>query len=120
MDILAWLDGLKWIDGTPLQIEPYRRDLFERAFSRDANGRLRYSMVLSGRAKKNNKTLDLTLAGLYCLTMLESPQGSDVLIVANSEDQAGDDLDLAKKVSRHQPTPCRRPRSPLQRNPPPR
>jgi hypothetical protein len=40
----------------------------------------------------------MVLAGLYCLMCRDSPQGSDVLIVANDEDQAGADLDLAKKL----------------------
>ena len=98
---LTFLSGLNWIDGRPLQIEPYRQDLFRRALDeRRADGAPRYNMVLSGRAKKNFKTSDMVLAALFCLMCRESPQGSDVLIVANDEDQAGDDLDLAKKLVR--------------------
>ena len=98
---LTFLAGLRWIDGKPLQIEPYRRDIFRRALDeRRPDGSPRYNLVLSGRAKKNFKTSDMVLAGLFCLLCRESPQGSDVLIVANDEDQAGDDLDLAKKLVR--------------------
>jgi hypothetical protein len=43
------------------------------------------------------------LAGLYKLLITEAPQGSDVLLVANDEGQAGDDLDLAKKLVRVNP-----------------
>ncbi|WP_232707707.1 hypothetical protein [Bradyrhizobium japonicum] len=54
--------------------------------------------MLAGRGKKNNKSLDLILAGLFVLVCRESPQGSDVLLVANDADQAAQDLDLAKKI----------------------
>ena len=94
---------LKWLDGKPLldTIEPYRRELFMRAlheFNKD--GTPRFNLVLAGRAKKNWKSADLILAGLYKLLISEAPQGSDVLLVANDEGQAGDDLDLAKKIVR--------------------
>jgi hypothetical protein len=98
ISVTDFLAGLNWIDGTPLRIEPYRMNLFQRAFELGSNGLPIYTMVLSGRAKKNNKSLDMTLGDLFCLTCRESPQGSDVLLIANTEDQAGDDLDLAKKL----------------------
>jgi hypothetical protein len=96
---LAFFKRLKWIDGTPLKIEPYRQDLFRKALDtyRD-DGVPQYSMVLAGRGKKNNKSLDLILAALFVLVCRNSPQGSDALIVANDEDQANQDLDLAKKL----------------------
>jgi hypothetical protein len=98
---LTFLSSLVWIDGKPLQLEPYRQSIFRRALDeRRADGRPRYNMVVSGRAKKNFKTSDMVLAALFCLLCRTSPQGSDVLIVANDEDQAGDDLDLAKKIVR--------------------
>ena len=49
---------------------------------------------MSGRAKKNWKTTDLVLAALYCLTI----RGGDGYLLANDEEQAGDDLGLAKKL----------------------
>ena len=45
-------------------------------------------------------TLFIYIAGLFVLVCRESPQGSDVLIVANDKDQADQDLDLAKKLVR--------------------
>ncbi|MFH0295663.1 hypothetical protein AAFX91_00265 [Bradyrhizobium sp. 31Argb] len=96
---ISFFDGLNWIDGRPLVIEDYRKDIFHKAFDtyRD-DGIPQYSMVLAGRSKKNFKSADLVLGGLYSLTCRESPQGSDVLLVGNDEDQAAADLDLAKKI----------------------
>ena len=88
---------LKWINGKPLlsTIEPYRRDLFTKALdSGDPDGFPIYNLVLAGRAKKNYKSCDLILAGLYCLLIRESPQGNDAFILANDEGQANDDLSL--------------------------
>ncbi len=99
---LAFFGELKWIDGkTPLldTIQPYRRRLFSRAL--DAyreDGTPVYNLVVSGRGKKNFKSADLVLAALYCLMIRESASGNDCFILANDEDQAGDDLELAKKL----------------------
>jgi hypothetical protein len=96
---LTFFSTLKWIDGSPLKIEPYRQDIFRRALDTyGPNGVPMYNMVLAGRGKKNNKSLDLVLAALFVLVCRNSPQGSDALIVANDEDQAGQDLDLARKL----------------------
>lgn len=100
---LAFLDTLLWLDGRPLVLEPYRRRLFEAAFSLGPDGLSIYSMILSGRSKKNGKTLDLDLAGAYSLLFRDSPQGSDCFLLANDEDQAEDDLDLLKKLVRANP-----------------
>jgi hypothetical protein len=92
---LQFFSLLKWLDGKPLAdtIEPYRRELLTRAL--DSH---RYTLVLAGRGKKNAKTLDLILASLYCLLVPQPLQGNDALILANDEDQAADDLSLAKKL----------------------
>lgn len=98
---LAFFARLKWIDGRPLldTIEPYRRELFGRALDAcRADGVPRFNLVLAGRGKKNWKSADLILAGLYCLIIRESPQGNDCLIFGNDEGQAADDLALAKKL----------------------
>jgi hypothetical protein len=98
---LSFFNQLKWIDGRPLldTIEPYRREIFSRALDTyDADGVPCHNLVLAGRAKKNWKTADLILAGLYCLVIRESPQGNDAWILANDEGQAADDLSLAKKI----------------------
>jgi len=92
---------LVWLNGRPLidTIEPYRRAIFSDAlFSFDPDGRPRYSLALCGRAKKNWKTADLSLAALYRFLAWPSPQGNDCFILANDEDQAGDDLALMKKL----------------------
>jgi hypothetical protein len=98
---LEYFKHLKWIDGRPLldTIEPYRRDLFTRALDTfRPDGVPVCNMVLAGRGKKNWKSADLVLAALYCLDIRESVQGNDCFILANDEDQAGDDLELAKKL----------------------
>ncbi|MBR1233653.1 hypothetical protein [Bradyrhizobium sp. AUGA SZCCT0182] len=98
---IEFFDRLKWIDGRPLldTIEPYRRDLFMRAlYTFRDDGAPLYNMMLAGRGKKNFKSCDLVLAGIYCLLCLESPQGNECYIIANDLKQAGDDLSLAKKL----------------------
>lgn len=103
---LEFLGLLRWIDGTPLLqlVEPYRRTLFTAALdTRDADGRPRYNLVLTGRAKKNWKSADLVLAALAALVANDSPGGNQCYLLANDEDQAGDDLGLAKKLIRANP-----------------
>lgn len=91
---------LRWIDGRPLVIEPYRQRLFDRFFDeRDQDGRPRYNLLVAGRSKKNWKSADLALAALFCLVS-EPPPGydADCYVLANDADQARDDLSLAKKI----------------------
>jgi hypothetical protein len=98
---LEFFSRLRWLDRRPLinTIEPYRRRLFTSALdSVDDDGLPLFSFVLSGRGKKNNKTLDLVLASFYKLLIPVTMQGNNGFIIANDEDQAGDDLDLAKKL----------------------
>jgi hypothetical protein len=98
---LAFFAQLRWIDRRPLldTIELYRRNLFSQALdSYGPDGTPIYNLVVSGKAKKNWKSSDLILAGLFCLTIRESPQGNDCWILANDEGQANDDLSLAKKI----------------------
>src|SRR5689334_13582989 len=93
---LQFFSKLSWLDGSNLleTIEPYRREIFTRALDTfRPDGSPLHTTVLSGRAKKNNKTLDLVLAGLFTLVIRRSVQGSDGYILANDADQAGDDLD---------------------------
>ncbi|WOH55046.1 hypothetical protein [Bradyrhizobium sp. BWC-3-1] len=98
---LDFFSRLKWLDGRPLMdtIEPYRRRLFTLALdTRRDDGAPLYNLVLAGRGKKNWKSADLVLTGLYSLLIKESPQGSDGFILGNDEDQANQDLSLAKKL----------------------
>ncbi|HMH50126.1 MAG TPA: hypothetical protein VK548_07830 [Candidatus Acidoferrum sp.] len=90
--------SLKWIDRRPLVIEPYRQALFTQALDEYLDGRLRYNLILSGRAKKNWKSADLVLAALFALLANDSPGGNLCYLLANDEDQAADDLTLAKKL----------------------
>ena len=97
----AFFRHLRWLDGRPLMdtIEPYRQQVFDDVLATfDDNGCPRYSLALCGRAKKNWKTADLSLAALYRFLAWPSPQGNDCFLVANDEDQAGDDLALVKKL----------------------
>lgn len=98
---LDFFSGLQWIDGARLlqTMEPYRQRLMMDAlFTFRDDGQPLYNMVLSGRGKKNWKSTDMLIAAFYRLLIWESPQGNDCLILANDEDQAGDDLALAKKL----------------------
>jgi hypothetical protein len=92
---------LKWLDGRPLMdvIEPYRREIFERAlYTFDADGRPTYNLVLAGRGKKNWKSADMILAALYRFLAWASNVGNDCSLLANDESQAGDDLSLGEKL----------------------
>jgi hypothetical protein len=95
---LDFFAPFRWIDGTALVIEPYRARIFEEALYTFEDRRPRYNLVLSGRAKKNWKSADLDLAGLYRLLAWSSPGGNQCYIIANDENQAADDLELAKKL----------------------
>jgi hypothetical protein len=95
----GFFERLVWLDGRPLMdtIEPYRRAIFEAVlYTFDHDGRLHFNFALCGRAKKNWKTSDLILAGLYRL--LAWPVPGDAYILANDAEQARDDLSLAKKL----------------------
>jgi hypothetical protein len=97
----AFFDQLKWLDGRKLMdtIEEYRRrELAELLYTFDAAGRPRYNRALRGRAKKNNKTTDLVLCGLYRFMAWPSVAGNDCYTVANDDGQARDDHDLLKKL----------------------
>jgi phage terminase large subunit-like protein len=59
------------------------------------------NMVVSGRGKKNYKTGDLVLGGLYSSAIR---QNGDVLILANTENQAADDLSLCRKLIEANPS----------------
>ena len=98
LDFFGLLD---WLDGTPLleHIEPYRRRIFTGALDLlDEDGRARYNLILTGRAKKNWKSADLVLALLFRLLGNDSGGGNQCYLLANDEGQAGDDLSLAKKL----------------------
>jgi hypothetical protein len=96
---LSFFGMLKWIDGSALVVEAYRQQIFSKALDeRREDGVPQITFVLAGRGKKNFKSLDLVLAAIYVLLFRDDPRGSDALIVANDEDQAGADLDLARKL----------------------
>ncbi len=98
---LKFFSLLKWIDGRPLVdvIERYRQRIFEQAlYSFDEDGRPTYNLVLAGRGKKNWKSADLILVGLYRLLAWKSASGNQCYCLANDLDQAKDDLELAKKI----------------------
>src|SRR3972149_8793696 len=99
-DPIKFFSHLSWIGGSPLLDvrEPYRRKIFTEAlFTLNDDGLPRYNLVVAGRAKKNWKSADLVLAALYALLTF-SPSGNECYLLANDEDQAGDDLRLAKKL----------------------
>jgi hypothetical protein len=92
---------LVWLDGRPLMdtIESYRRRHLENVLHTiGPDGWPAYNRALMGRAKKNNKTSDLMLCGMYRFFAWPSAAGNDCYVVANDESQAGDDLSLFKKL----------------------
>ena len=96
---LRFFAKLKWLVGGPLVVEPYRQRVFKQAlFTFDSDGRPKHNLALTGRAKKNWKSADLILAALYRLLAWKSPSGNQCYLLANDEGQAGDDLELAKKL----------------------
>jgi len=103
---VQFFSALKWIDKRPLLdvIEGYRRRIFTEALYKfDGDGRPKHNLVLTGRAKKNWKSADLILAGLYRLMAWRTHGGNTCLVVATDEGQAADDLDLAKKLIKVNP-----------------
>lgn len=103
---LDFFSALRWLDGRPLvdTIEPYRQAIFRDAlYTFDPDGWPQYSLALCGRAKKNWKTTDLCLAALYRFLAWPTAHGNDCFILANDEDQAGDDLSLIKKLVDYNP-----------------
>jgi hypothetical protein len=102
MSCLHFLSKLQWLDGRPLldTVEEYRREIFRQAFDEVGDdGKARFNLVLAGRGKKNSKSADLDLAALYAVVgKPKTAQGNVGLLIANSEDQAADDLDLLKKL----------------------
>jgi hypothetical protein len=97
---LEFFSRLRWLDRRPLinTIEEYRRRLFTSALDTvDESGLPVFNFVLSGRGKKNNKTLDLVLAAFYKLLIPVSIQGNHGYVISSDEDQSADDLELAKK-----------------------
>jgi phage terminase large subunit-like protein len=98
---LEFFGELLWLDGRPLMdvIEPYRRRLFSEAlYTFREDGTPLYNLVVRGVAKKNWKSADLILAGTYRFLVWPSVAGNDCLLLANDEDQAGDDLEILKKL----------------------
>jgi hypothetical protein len=98
---LQFYSHLRWLDGRPLldTMAEYRRKLHSSALDAvDENGLPIYTLVVAARAKKNDKSTDIALAALYKLVIPKSHQGNNGFLIANDEDQAGDDLDLIKKL----------------------
>lgn len=105
---LKFFSLLRWLDGRPLLdvMEGYRQQILSDALSTiRASGEPLYKRVLTGRAKKNSKTSDAVLAALYkcCVWQAAGSKGNQVFFVASDLGQAADDLDLTKKLIRHNP-----------------
>ncbi|MFI5091293.1 MAG: hypothetical protein ACHP7P_14685 [Terriglobales bacterium] len=103
---MQFFSKLRWLDDRPLLdvIEPYRVAIFNSVlWDFDADGRPKINMALTGRAKKEWKTTDLVLAGLYRFTVWPSQWGNSSAIIASDLDQAGDDLSLCQKLIARNP-----------------
>lgn len=108
VDPVEFYGLLNWINGRPLLdvMEPYRQDIHRTALATfRPDGSPQYRRVLTGRAKKNSKTTDAVLAGIYKCLVWKSLGGSgnQVYFVASDLGQANDDLDLAKLIIRRNP-----------------
>ncbi len=98
---LELFSALRWLDGRPLidTIEPYRCETFTALLdTRREDGTPKFNFGLLGRGKKNWKSCDVVLCGFYKLLVPHVVQGNQAYIIANDEEQAGDDLSLAKKL----------------------
>ena len=96
---LDFFAQLFWLDGKPLRIEPYRQKIFRDVIdTMRPDGSPQYNQALLGRGKKNFKSADLILAGFFCVIVRRAIQGNSAMVIAGDEAQAGDDLDLAKKI----------------------
>jgi phage terminase large subunit-like protein len=94
---LKFFSHLRWLDSKPLEIEPYRQQIFgDVLFSFNAKAHPQFNLALMGRGKKNWKSADLILAAR--LLAWFSPGGNQCYVLANDLDQANDDLELAKKL----------------------
>jgi hypothetical protein len=98
--VLDFLHLVRWLDGSPIlaTIEPYRRQILSEVLDTWDGDRIRYNHALLGRGKKNAKSLDLVLAGLFACLANDSVHGNEVYLVASDEGQAADDLSLTKKL----------------------
>jgi hypothetical protein len=99
---------LRWLDGRPLLdvMEPYRQQIHTEFLATvRADGSPHYKRGLKGRGKKNSKTADEVLAGLYKLLTWQAAgsKGNQVFFIASDLGQANDDLDLCKKLIRCNP-----------------
>ena len=101
---LSFFSKLKWLDGKPLVIAHYRAKIFSDFLTNVTDeGRLRWTLALLLRAKKNEKSLDGVLASLFVLLFRKCLGGTTVTTVCFDEDQAAQDLDLAKKLIKKNP-----------------
>jgi hypothetical protein len=105
---LKFLGLLNWIDGRPLlDVLPafWQTLIAEALYTFRPDGSPQFNRTLWGMAKKNMKTLMLVLAGLYKLNAWQAAgqKGNQCYFVASDLGQANDDLDLAKKLIRHNP-----------------
>ena len=101
---VKFFSRLKWLDGKPLKILPYRQKIFTDVLHTfDDNGELFYTLALLLRAKKNDKSLDGMLAQIYALCAWHPVGDFTGRIVAFDIGQADEDLDLFKKLVRVNP-----------------
>ena len=108
IDPLEFYGMLNWIDGRPLLdvMEPYRQAIHRAAlYTFRPDGSPQYRRILTGRAKKNSKTTDAVLAGLYKLLMWRAAggRGNQVYFLASDMGQANDALELCKLIIRRNP-----------------
>ena len=72
------------------------------------DGSLKYNLVLAGRGKKNHKTSDVVIGGLFKLLIPEGWQGNDVLVVAKHRGSGRRRPGLGEEAGAGKPEPLRR------------
>lgn len=105
---LQFFGLLNWIDGRPLLdvMDEYRQRIHtEFLYTFRADGSPQFKRGLRGRGKKNSKTTDEVLDGIYKLLVWvpAGNKGNQVFFIASNLGQADDDLDLCKKLIRSNP-----------------
>lgn len=105
---LQFFGLLNWIDGRPLLdvMDEYRQRIHtEFLYTFRADGSPQFKRGLRGRGKKNSKTTDEVLDGIYKLLVWvpAGNKGNQIFFIASNLGQADDDLDLCKKLIRSNP-----------------
>jgi phage terminase large subunit-like protein len=88
--------------GTPILYEGWQRDFWDETFLVGSDGKRVYREVLNGRPRKNAKSTEASVFGLYMLG-LDGEDGPEVYSLAAAKSQAGITLNQGRAMVRHSP-----------------